>query len=218
MSGLQIAICILYVCAAVGDVAAAKLKKKNLSYITTPLIMPLLALLYILVTDEFRLIVLFALVLGFLGEVLSLRSENESFFMGSITAFLAGHVLYIIAFLVPWSSLAAVRPWFFLLVIPYFVFYISVYRILAPHLGEMKIPGAVYMAAVCLMSFAALFRAWHQSGFIIWLAFIGSLLFIAADTILASNQFKGKIKNGDMFATLTYIPAQALIMIGFALG
>ena len=45
---------------------------------------------------------------------------------------------------------------------------------------------------------------------VFWLPFVGSLFFVASDTILGYHLFRyqGKSKHGDFFAGLTYIPAQ----------
>jgi uncharacterized membrane protein YhhN len=220
MSCLQIILSIVFLFAAAGEIYGMEFKKKKIRFFTTPIIMPLLAVFYISTADEFRLIILIAIIAGFIGDVCDLWAEDEGseiVGMVSMVAFLAAHVFYIIGLLQPAEIFAAVPAWHYIFALPYCVAYLILYRALSPYLGELKIPGAVYMVSVFLMSFASLIRVPHYQGLAAWLPFVGSLLFICADTITAFHRSKGEIRHGNVYIGLTYISAQALIIVGLAL-
>jgi len=44
--------------------------------------------------------------------------------------------------------------------------------------------------------------------------FVGSLLFMASDSVLAINTFRSKIPRGDVYIMSTYVTAQVLIVAG----
>jgi uncharacterized membrane protein YhhN len=73
-----------------------------------------------------------------------------------------------------------------------------------------------YLIIVLVMSFSALTRIAKSNSYLYWLPFIGSLFFIASDTCLAFNVFKynGQMQYGDFLTTITYLPAQFLIVFG----
>ena len=52
------------------------------------------------------------------------------------------------------------------------------------------------------------------SGAGFYMPFIGSLLFMASDSVLAINTFRSKIPRGDVYIMSTYVTAQVLIVAG----
>jgi len=81
-------------------------------------------------------------------------------------------------------------------------------------MGDLRIPGFLYMIIITLMSFTTAIRYDAVTLVPYLLPLFGSLLFIASDTVLALGMFKTKIKYGDVIVMLTYILAQTLITIG----
>jgi uncharacterized membrane protein YhhN len=75
--------------------------------------------------------------------------------------------------------------------------------------GEIFIPVAVYMAAICLMGIgAALFR--QPSG----LLFAGALLFVASDSMIGINRFVMPLPGSRYPIMTAYYAAQLLILWG----
>jgi uncharacterized membrane protein YhhN len=132
-------------------------------------------------------------------------------------AFFLSHVFFILALVRPFGHFKSVKPWQYCLAVPYVLYGILVFFLLRPHLGELRIPAIIYMAAVLIRSYAALTRAGSFRGFAYWLPLTGSLLFIVSDTIIAFNVFAfgGQMRYGDFSAVLSYIPAQVLLVLGF---
>ena len=86
-------------------------------------------------------------------------------------------------------------------------------RLLWPHLGKLKAPVSVYVAAILLMAWQALNR-WVATGDAgSGLALAGALLFVASDSALAWNRFRGEFKSAQAVVLVTYFAAQWLIAL-----
>jgi len=79
----------------------------------------------------------------------------------------------------------------------------------------MKVPVIVYLNVILIMSFASFSRIWALKGLLFWLPFVGSIFFIASDSLLAFRNFKVKLSRGWASIMITYILAQLLIIFGF---
>lgn len=181
--------------------------------ITKPLLMPLLILFAISFNPFVSKWILIALFFGFLGDVFLLF--NGKFFALGLAAFLIGHVFYIIAFLTAASPFRC-SFWFILLAIPYLIYGYILYRKLLPNLHEMKIPALLYLLFILAMSYTSLTLLFSH-GALMLLPVIGSLLFIASDSILALCAFGAGAKKAEWLVMPTYIAAQFLITLGFIL-
>lgn len=195
----------------------AEKKQNNIGiYITKPLLMPLLAVIYVLNSSNPSYYIVLALFFSFLGDIF-LLSKKQPFFMGGLTSFLIGHSFYITAFLQSISSQSNIPLWFYLAIFPYLIYGIIFYRKLSPYLNSLKLPVIIYMVVIILMSFTSLLRFWKFDGFAFWLPFIGSLAFFTSDSLLAVDNFKVKINNAGVYIMSVYIFAQLLIILGMLL-
>ena len=221
---IEIAVSILFILSAAGYIIGSsssegaansdsKHGKKRLVYISKPLMMPLLILLYLLVTRQASYFIVIALAFGFLGDTFLLKSESKVLFMAGLVSFLLGHLCYIYGFLNPISVITKLSSWIF------FPLYASagiiIYRKLSPHLGSMKLPATVYLAVIFIMSFSSFLRFFYYLDFRAILPLAGSILFISSDTALAFDKFKGSPKPKNLFKDITYVAAQVLIAAGF---
>jgi len=64
------------------------------------------------------------------------------------------------------------------------------------------------------MSTVSLLRTPGFSGAGFYLPFIGSLFFMASDSILAIDTFRSKMPRGDVYIMSAYVTAQVLIVAG----
>jgi uncharacterized membrane protein YhhN len=183
---------------------------------TKPLLMPLLAIYYISSVSEVNNPIVMSLVFGFVGDVFLLWPNRKSNFLLGLGAFFIGHICYVLLFLQGNSFAKDVPVWFYLIIIIYAIGARSVMKKLTQYLGDMVIPTYIYMLVILLMSFTSLARIFVMGISISFLLpFIGSLLFLCSDSILAFYTFKGKFKNGDIFIMLTYVLAEVLIVSGY---
>ncbi len=186
-------------------------------YFTKPFLVPLLILFYLFSVSTPNYYILLALMGGFIGDVFLMWPEKQTFVLSGISAFLLGHVFYIILFLTSTQFLKEVHIWFYFLLIPYIVLGIYLARKLYPSMKTMKFPATIYISVLYIMSFTSLTRIFEISYLLFILPFIGSLFFIISDTILAFDMFKIHKKYNDVYVMSTYVIAQLLIVLGFVI-
>lgn len=183
---------------------------------TKPLLMPLLAIYYIVSVAEVNKLIVVSLLFGFIGDVFLMWSERKNNFLLGLSAFLIGHICYVLLFVQGNSFVKDVPVWFYLIIIMYFTLARAVMKKLNKYLGDMLIPTYIYMVVILLMSFTSLARVFIMDMSIAFLLpFIGSLLFLCSDAMLGFYTFKGKFKNGNIYIMLTYVLAEVLIVFGY---
>ena len=99
--------------------------------------------------------------------------------------------------------------------IAYIAYGIVIYIILFPHLdGVLKPAVLIYVLAILSMSSMALNRLENGHPKSFTLVFVGSLFFVASDSMIAINRFLVPIPYEGLLIMSTYIGAQYLIMRG----
>lgn len=173
---------------------------------TKPLLMPvlLIGVLFALPAWRSRIALLLAIALAFswLGDVSLLYSGNVGFLTG-LGFFLLAHIAYLVLLT---GTLRERRP--HLSMVVYAVWWLGLVLLLAPHLGVLLVPVAVYGLVLGAMA------AWALLGNL-WVA-VGGALFLVSDTLLGLNRFLPgfHFPEVDFTIMLTYIAGQALIAWG----
>lgn len=157
-------------------------------------------------TPFYQSMIVAGLSCSLVGDIFLMLPSDR--FIHGLVSFLFAHLCYIAAFATGaqgFSWLASLIP---------FVLYGGVMmRVLLPHLKSLKIPVLVYMLLIMLMGWQALARFLSAGSAGSGLALAGALLFIASDSILALNRFKGRFKSAQFLILSTYFIAQALIAL-----
>jgi uncharacterized membrane protein YhhN len=158
------------------------------------------------------MVVFIALLFCFFGDFFLEFSQKESCFISGVASFLMGHIFYIICFVQQASN--GLPWWVFLILFLYVAYGFNFYMGLKVEDKRLKAALGVYSGVILLMSFSALLRinSVITSKFV--LTFIGSLLFVASDSVLAHNMFNKKVKHADLWIMSTYGLAQLLIIMG----
>lgn len=159
---------------------------------------------------------LLGMLCGYAGDLFLLK---DSLFTAGLAAFLCGHIFYIIAFAkdIVWRPQTALL---LLVVVLYIIYIFWLKRHLIPFVPKkMKAPVFVYMGAIVAMSVAAFLRfsavGSGMSAEYIFYTFLGSVLFVASDSILAMTVFKRDVGSFmEVGVMITYVFAQFLIMWG----
>jgi len=125
-----------------------------------------------------------------------------------IDQFLAAHLFYIAAF--SYEGGRAFSAW---QAIPFLIYGSLMLRILLPSLGKMKLPVMLYMLVILIMGWRALSRMLETQAEGSALALLGALMFIASDSILALDWFKGHFHSAPFLILSTYFIAQWLIAL-----
>ncbi len=146
------------------------------------------------------------LVASLAGDVFLI--QRDRLFQAGLAAFLVAQILYIRAFL----SVTPARV-DFLSVLPLLLAGLFMMTILFPYLGRRKVPVAVYILSLVVMAGLASNRFVIQGGAPALRAFIGAILFMISDAILAILQFVRKIPGGRAMNLSLYFLAQWLLAL-----
>jgi uncharacterized membrane protein YhhN len=188
--------------------------------ICKPLIMIMLGWYYISSTDsESRnLSVLVAIFFSFLGDTLLMFVDrDELYFMLGLAAFLIAHLFYIFSYRQHKNAshpdeLQGVQR--IRLAFPIILAGSGLVIVLYPQLGSLKIPVLLYALTIVIMVLNALFRYGRTQAPSFWLVFLGAVLFMASDSLIAINKFVSPISSAHLLIMSTYIGAQVLIVEG----
>jgi uncharacterized membrane protein YhhN len=195
-----------------------------LNHISKPLIMPLIAIIFLTSYKGkdrvLKIRMLLAMLFSWVGDILLIFQEREPFFMVGLLCFLLAQIMYLSAFLRPQFIVRDIpllrkMP---LIASPFLIFGWLVFTTLRSELGDLKLPVLIYMMAILAMAIFALNRWERSSRKSFYLVFMGALLFVSSDLILAFNKFHDPIFWAGVWIMMTYIGAQYLIARGIAEG
>ncbi|MDX5337873.1 MAG: lysoplasmalogenase [Cyclobacteriaceae bacterium] len=159
--------------------------------------------------------ILGALIFSWIGDILLLW---PSLFIYGLGAFLMAHVCYIIGFRLAQSSpirlgnVNFIKSFFFNL--PIYIVAAITFYLINPNLGALKIPVIAYILVIVSMVVTARERFGKCSAASFWQVFIGALLFLASDGILALDRFYQNFPESGILIMGTYAAAQLLIVMG----
>jgi len=165
--------------------------------------------------NRFTAFMLIAIIASLFGDIFLMLAGD--YFIWGLGSFLLAHIFYLLVFtaygLSPISqeSLLKRKPWLVLIFLVYAVLLIG---ILYPYLGKMLIAVCIYALVIMSMSLAALNRWKRVSQKSFAFVFMGALLFMLSDSMIAINKFAFDIPLSHLWIMTTYITAQYLIVMG----
>ncbi|WP_430646193.1 lysoplasmalogenase [Agromyces sp. GXS1127] len=144
-----------------------------------------------------------AIALSWGGDAL-LTGSGDGWFVAGLLSFLAAHVAYVVLF-VRLPAAGRRLPWWTLAYAAWFAGFLA---LLAPGLGGLLVPVAVY--GLVLGTMAAL------AGGLGGLVALGGALFVVSDSVLALGRFLPgyEFAAHDLVVMSTYLAAQGLIALG----
>lgn len=194
----------------------------NLEYPVKPLIMIWMALYFLIFNNkkEFTLPVLIAFFFSWVGDnFLMFSGKNELFFYAGVGGFFLAQLTYIYIF-ARYSEKGGKGYLQKNMVIGLlFAAYVAgIYYLLYPGLeGIMKPIILLYALSLMGMSMMALNRNGRVNHLSFILVFMGSLLFLISDSMIALNKFYIEFSLAGFWIMVSYIAAQYLIMRGLIL-
>lgn len=206
---------ILSLLALVSAILHIKAKKYSANfYIFKPLTMVFIISIALYLSSfsnlsSYKYLIIIGLIFSLAGDIFLMLPSDK--FIAGLLSFLVAHIFYIIAF-----ALTGLSAFSLLYIVPFLIYGAVLFNHLLPFLKEMKVPVAIYAGVLLIMSWQA-FSRWMglaPSGSLI--AFVGSLFFMASDSILAIDRFKGSIKDAQFYFMATYFLAQWLIALSIA--
>jgi len=205
----------LFITVSLLDILGIVLDKYYLRLFFKPLILPSILLMYTLLVPLKNKWYVGALVFSFLGDVFLLFSGKPYFMLG-LGAFLLAHLCFIKVVLQKMGK-ADINKMLLSFII-FFAFLFGLLFVLKGHLGKMQIPVIVY--GIVITSFGALsltnyLQSKTKAALVL---FIGALIFISSDTMLALNKFYKPNEFLNLMVMLSYIVAQYLIFKAMVFG
>ncbi len=217
---MQIFLIVLFSLLAIFHLYTCYFSIEALRKLTKPLLMLMLALIYTLYARQFYWAVLAAMLLGLVGDIFLIFPKNEKPFMAGACMFALGHVCYIIS-LNHFTDMIHTGGWaraLWLLILVYIFALVLVMRALSSHLSaDKKILMPIYIGPICIFGAGALSALILFGGLPLALLWLASVLFMTSDCILSFQIFKEVTPRGNFYVMLTYIAAQFLLALGFAL-
>lgn len=159
--------------------------------------------------------ILTALAFSWIGDVILLFADiAEIYFILGLVSFLISHIVYCTLFNkqhpIQVRNNAVFRVGCAVIV----VYFVGMLSVLLPSLGDLKIPVIAYAFVISTMLLFAF------NGFLTWLKpgnkyiFMGAIVFVVSDSILAIDKFHSPIEKSAFIIMLTYLVAQYLIVVG----
>jgi uncharacterized membrane protein YhhN len=163
--------------------------------------------------QSLSLYTLLALVFSLMGDVFLLFDQlSEAFFVLGLGSFLLAHICYAFCFYLQSNSKIRLDFWVMTLLLSSYG--VALYVVLYIHLGNIKIPVAIYILAILIMVITAYKRKGNVSDNGFLMVFIGALSFIISDSLLAINKFLIPLPYSNFLVMGTYATAQYLIIRG----
>lgn len=158
-----------------------------------------------------------AAFLGMIGDIFVTRSKT---FVTGVVAFFLGHICYIVETIwkaIGFNNISIILYISFLLT--YALTFLIVYLICKRNKTHKKfdIVGQALYFAILVTYIPVFIVAIVKTGELIYLSLIGSVLFIASDTILVITHFGRKFKRYDFYIMIPYLIAEFLIISGLVL-
>jgi uncharacterized membrane protein YhhN len=211
---------VVFLLVSIGELIAILFQIHFLHHLCKPLILLSLLAYYLLsVTRENRsMIVVMGILFSFFGDTFLLyEKEYSMFFIFGLLSFLVAHIFYIVAyrqhrFEDTGDKLHGIQKIRF--AFPIILAGTGLVVILYPVLGDLQIPVVIYALVLTIMVVQALFRLHRTSDASFWMVFMGAVLFMLSDSILAINKFLGAISFASFWIMSSYILAQFLIVQG----
>ncbi len=158
----------------------------------------------------YAILMIVGFVLCAIGDVLILDKQNTPIFISAISSFLAGHVMFAIAF-----SLTFGFHWTdIVLVAVILAIAVYIYKEQKFNLGKFLIPVACYALVISVMLVKAFSSIYSPISTIAKLAIsVGATMFFASDVILVFLVFKKFSKKWSAINLILYYTGQALLAL-----
>lgn len=211
---MQKALLGLYILVCIANISAEVIPSEELGRYTKPLLMPLL-LFYVYKksignTTLKVLLLAGALLFSWLGDVVLMYQSDDTFFIAGIGLFLVAQIIYTITLRKSTYQKPKLKP---MHILPFLIYGAGLFYVLLPA-GDFSIPIVVYGVVILMMVISASARKDITNHKSYRLAFIGSVLFVLSDSILAINAFKTPVPFSGLFIMSTYCAAQYFLAEG----
>ncbi len=190
----------------------------TLAFLLKSLIIPSLIIFFLTgkskPTNSEDKFIIAALIFSWLGDILlQYKNGGDLFFLFGLIAFLITHIFYTIVFFGTSGEFTFLKSKKLLILIIILYGSLTIYTLL-PGLGSMQIPVTIYGIIITGMVIAALSRFGKVNDESYLLEFLGALLFLISDSLIAFNKFKQAFPFSGVLIIGTYMAGQFMIILG----
>ncbi|MBL0133048.1 MAG: lysoplasmalogenase [Chitinophagaceae bacterium] len=207
----------LFIIDLIAELVAIFWNFQDIRYLTKPLL--LLLLLFYVITHKIpyskgKWLLIAALFFSWMGDLFLLfDSKQPNFFIFGLLSFLTAHIFYIVIFIQLKKLLQPNRKWNPIIFLLLLLYTGSLFALLYPTLGVLKIPVIIYAGVLTSMLLVAAHSFNWQTSIGKWVI-AGALLFVASDSLLAINKFYQPFNAAGLAIMTSYGLAQLFIVIG----
>ena len=205
IKAVWLTICYVLVCLI--DILAVAMNLDWLESAVKPLLMPILMLLYLMMSNHRNKLLLTALFFSLLGDILLL--DKTQFFVYGLGSFLISQLVYVLLFF-PAVKNGSMSNWI-KAIVPFALYLLILLKLLFPHLDSFFLPVLIYAVAICLFGLISLMQVLEKKPYSA-LLLSGAVLFIISDSMIAINKFYQAFDGAGIAIMLTYVSAQYLIV------
>lgn len=190
------------------NIMAAYTGPRSAVYVFKPLTTILILLVAITAPTKsapfYRSAVAVGLLFSLAGDVFLMLPGD--LFLPGLVSFLLAHLCYIAAFISKTGPRSSA-----LCALPFALYAATLFWILLPRVGALRLPVLVYAVVLCAMAWRAC-EVWRcEGGRRALFALLGAALFVISDSALASNRFVSEFGSSSAVVLGTYFAAQWLI-------
>ena len=198
---------ILFLLVFLAEMYAIIFDNQLVMFVAKPMLMVSLAIFYLVSVSKPNFWYVSALFFSFWGD--SLLLFKDEYFVLGLASFLLAHLSYITISSKYLQQVSLNK--IILHSLPFVIFLVLLMNLIYPNLDAMFIPVLVYGIVISVFGAVTyLVFSMHKSTANLWL-FLGALLFIASDSVLAINKFYESQEIYQVLIMITYITAQFLI-------
>ena len=157
-------------------------------------------------SSRYRYAILGGLGFSLAGDIFLMLPQD--LFVPGLVSFLVAHLFYIVAF-----APEALRRLSMGCAVPFVVYGVGLNALLYGYLGAMRWPVWAYSVAILTMAYFALRRWMIARRGAALLAFVGAVLFVLSDSVIAISRFRGGFPQAGLVILSTYFLAQSLIAL-----
>lgn len=206
---------IIFLYASIGTLLSYGLEKSKWLFFTKPFILPVLVVYYILNTHDPLPVIIVALIFAFLGDCFLLWYKKKVYFLSGLLSFFIMLAFYSVFMMTCQVHISRIGTESVVIGFAYLLLGVLIFALLYRYLGNFKIPVIFYTLASLSVSYICFFNVMEHKTEIAFVQYLGSLLFIISDTILAIDSFRKKVRYGGIYIMSTYIVAQIFLLAGF---
>ena len=212
-TGSYISFGVFVICAII-QLVFAFLEKEKYRRIEKPFCLLSLAVFALVCLPNKPLIYVGA-IFGMIGDILVIIKDKKYFSWG-VLSFFFGHICYIVQLILFMANKNTDLYFYFIPVICFVIFYIALFfpfKKFAKHIPEQLGMALYYATLFTLLPFTIV--SFINIGSYMFLGIIGAFFFVISDLIILYTKYIKKFKRYDFYIMLTYLIAQALIIVSF---